>query len=449
MKRAIQQNTRRGKWLVISHAFNMDGRAASQTITDKIPFMMQLGITPIVVSAQTGAKDNVVEHHQVSAIAPSGLKFDMRHILRKYLHNPIAFKLVRGIFSLVLLPFYVLERIFIHLESQWSWFVMAYIKGAALVRKHHPEIIYSTGGANSAHLAGFLLARRFHIPWIAELHDPMIHGEWRNSRMAYNWAKYLEHKICQHASAAWWFTDTALARAKERNPELGTKGHMIVPGVAAPDFQGAVYKKRDRLHFAHCGSLAETRNLAVFIEALHGVLEKHPGYGSKVQIDVFSSKLDPVSREALNRFPLPSIVTEHGRLENDPVTGKSGRQQVLEAMRQSDVLLLLHGSDPFCEEYIPSKLFEYLWAKRPVLGLVWKNPQLENILNEREHIVVNALDVTSLQDELLKIIKKWEANELTDNLNSAPFMVEDAVNQIVKITDDLTTQRHSQSHENH
>ena len=446
MTKTIQLNENRGKWLILSHAFNMDGRAASQTITDKIPFLIQQGITPIVVSAQTGIKDIFIEHHQVPAIAPSGLKFDMRHILRKYLRNPLAFKIVRGLFSLVLLPFYLFERTFIHLESQWSWFVMAYIKGAELIRKHNPTIIYSTGGANSAHLAGFLLARRYHIPWIAELHDPMIHGEWRNSRMAYGWAKYLEQKICKHASAAWWFTEMALARARERNPDLGSRGHMIIPGVAAPDFQDAVYKKRERLHFSHCGSLAETRNLAVFIEALHGVLEKNPQYGNKVQIDIYSSKLDSLSREALSRFPLPGIIVEHGRLETDLATGKSGRQQVLEAMRRSDVLLLLHGSDPFCEEYIPSKLFEYLWAKRPILGLIWRNAQLENILYERKHTVVNALDVAVLKNKLLEIFNTWETSELPDNTKSTPFTVEDAVSKIVTLADNLTPQKESKRH---
>lgn len=438
MSENFQKSGCRGKWLVLSHAFNMDGRAASQTITDKIPCLIRMGITPIVVSAQTGTKDSEVEHHQVPAIAPSGLKFDMRHILKKHLRNPFAFKIVKALVSLALLPFYLLERAFIHLESQWSWFVMAYFKGTSLIRKHRPNIIYSTGGANSAHLAGFLLARRYRIPWIAELHDPMVHGEWRNSRMAYSWAKYLEHKICGHASAAWWFTEMALTRARERNPELGNRGHMIIPGVAAPDFQGTVYQKREKLHFAHCGSLAETRNLSVFIEALYKVLENHPQYGRKVQVDIFSSKLDSVSREALARFPLPSIVVEHGRLENDSITGKSGRQQVLEAMRQTDVLLLLHGSDPFCEEYIPSKLFEYLWAQRPILGLVWRNPQLDRILVERGHVAVNALDVEGIGMKVLEIFSQWEANQLVDNPNSNPFTVEHAVDRIVALADELT-----------
>lgn len=44
------------RWLILSHGFNMDGRAASQTITDKIPFLVANNINPIIVSACTGKK---------------------------------------------------------------------------------------------------------------------------------------------------------------------------------------------------------------------------------------------------------------------------------------------------------------------------------------------------------------------------------------------------------
>jgi glycosyltransferase involved in cell wall biosynthesis len=425
------------QWLILSHAFNMDGRAASQTITDKIPYLLEKGIVPIVISAQTGTKDCIVEHYQVPAIAPSGLKFDLRHILKKHICSPFAYRLVKGLANVLLLPLYAIDRACIHLESQWSWFFMAYAKGSRIIREKLPSIIYSTGGANSAHFAGYLLARRYSIPWIAELHDPMIHGDWRGSRMSFKWAAYLEEKICNEASAAWWFTDGALAKAKERNPSLGNRGHMIIPGVQAPDFQLAVYRKRDKVHFGHFGSLSETRNLAVFFEALHRLLHERPEYKSVVQVDIYGSRLDPVSRKALQQFCLTGIVAEHGRLESDPLTGKSGRQQVLEAMRQADALILLHGSDPFCEEYIPSKLFEYLWSKRPIIGMIWKNPQLEGILLQRSQISLNALDVAGLQEALLLLLKKWEAGQLSDCETLAPFTVQNAVEKIVDIAQDI------------
>ena len=43
-------------WLILSHCFNMDGRAASQTITDKLPYFIESGMNLYVLSAITGKK---------------------------------------------------------------------------------------------------------------------------------------------------------------------------------------------------------------------------------------------------------------------------------------------------------------------------------------------------------------------------------------------------------
>src|SRR6266850_1888402 len=230
----------RKNWLILSHAFNMDGRAASHTITDKIPHLLSRGIEPMVLSAVTGRRDTIVEHHQLLPVSPAGLRFDLRFILRRHIRSRLGYKTAVGLMTLPLLPFYVLEKLFVRLEPPWSWFVTAYFAGARIIRERKPEVIYSTGGANSAHLAGYLLAKRFSLPWVAEIHDPMIYKNWERRRMAYRFAAWLERKI--------------------------------------------------------------------------------------------------------------------GRLELDPVTGDSGRDRVLKRMQTVDALLLLHGMENFCEEYIPSKL---------------------------------------------------------------------------------------------
>jgi hypothetical protein len=67
------------KILILSHAFNMDGRAASQTITDKVPFFLDAGYELYVLSAVTGQKDTTVHHKQLLAWGPSAFRFDFRH----------------------------------------------------------------------------------------------------------------------------------------------------------------------------------------------------------------------------------------------------------------------------------------------------------------------------------------------------------------------------------
>ncbi|MGH9425743.1 MAG: hypothetical protein ACRD2L_05480 [Terriglobia bacterium] len=46
-------------WLILSHEFNMNGRAASHTMTDKIPHLLEAGIEPIVISAPAVRRDSI------------------------------------------------------------------------------------------------------------------------------------------------------------------------------------------------------------------------------------------------------------------------------------------------------------------------------------------------------------------------------------------------------
>ena len=66
-------------WLILSHSFNMDGRASSQTITDKLPYFIESGINLYVLSAITGKKDDRFFHKQIVSWGPSAFRFDFRH----------------------------------------------------------------------------------------------------------------------------------------------------------------------------------------------------------------------------------------------------------------------------------------------------------------------------------------------------------------------------------
>ncbi|HSM98610.1 MAG TPA: hypothetical protein VLS47_06300 [Gallionella sp.] len=417
-------------WLVLSHGFNMDGRAASQTITDKIPHLLALGIEPIVVSAITGAKDKVVEHHQVLPAGPVGLRFDLRHYLKQRISSRVLYRIVMTAISLVLLPFILIEKLFIRIETHWSWAITAYFTGTRIIRKRNPVLVYSTGGAYAAHLAGYWLKRRFGLPWIAEIHDPMIFPGITKNRMRLRFSAWLEGKICRHADVAWWFTEEALTRARARHPELGERGHCLIPGSNPPEFIRAPYRYGQHLVIGHFGSLAETRNLEIFLQGLRRVLEKNPQWAEHIRLHLYGGGVDPVSARAIKDFPQPSVIEQFGRLEADPETGESGRDRVLKRMNAADCLLLLHGTVPFCEEYIPSKMYEYLWAQRPILALVWRNPQMERMLRELGHWAVAADSADEVARALEELHARWLQNNLPDSNSISPYTTFNAVQKI-------------------
>ena len=420
-------------WLVLSHGFNMDGRAASQTITDKIPHLLNQGIEPIVVSAITGKKDKVVEHHQVLPAMPVALRFDLRHYLKQRIPNHFIYRIAMTAISLALLPFYIIEKIFIRIETHWSWAITAYFTGARIIKKNKLTLIYSTGGAYSAHIAGYWLARRFRLPWIAEIHDPMIFSGQTKNKMRMRFSAWLEAIICKHADVVWWFTDEVLARARARHPELGERGHCIIPGADAPEFLRVPYKRSNHLVIGHFGSLAETRNLEIFLQGLRRTVEKNPQWVDHIRLHLYGGGIDAISARAIRNFPHPSMIEQFGRLETDPVTGESGREQVIKRMNAVDCLLLLHGTVPFCEEYIPSKTYEYLWTQRPIMALVWHNPQMEHMLRELGHWAIKADDTEAIASALEALHERWVKDDLADSGIDSPYTSEAAVRQIIAL----------------
>jgi glycosyltransferase involved in cell wall biosynthesis len=436
------------KVLLLSHAFNMDGRAASLTITDKLPVFADRGWQPVVLSGILGKKDPVYEHHQLMCWGPSGLRFDFRHWFALRFGRGPLYKIITGLVSLLLLPAIVLEKLFFGWSSQWSWTFPAVLHGWLRIRKGDIAMIFSTGGGWSAHWAGWWLKKLTGKPWIVEVHDPLVDRydydddgakprRQRDARMR----QRLEKLICRDADGAWWFTEAALANARQRNPVLGTRGFWVLPGAHPPVIR-EVYQKGPVLRIGHFGSLAGTRSLRGFIKALKVFVDRHPEARGQVILDVYGSQLDRPSKSLIEHEKLQDLVHANGRLEFDPATGRSGRERVLVEMQTVDVLLLLHGNTPFCEEYIPSKLYDYLWAFRPILAIVHRNPQLEHLVKQYEGWCVTEKDHEALVESLGQIWTAWRDNALPAPRHT-PIDVEQAVDNILRHVSEVGILSHS------
>ena len=437
----MQANTPKKKWLIISHGFNMDGRAASLTVTDKIPYLLEAGIEPIVLSAITGEKDTRFRHYQLLPWGPSGLRFDFRHYVATKYGRGIIYKILTPLVSALLLPFTVLEKLLIGLSSQSSWSFAAAHCGEKIIKKEDIELIYSSGGAWSAHYAAYLIKKLTKKKWIAEIHDPMVirddpqdNGIAPRKTKDKRFLQRLEKIICRDADQVWWFTQGALDYAKLRHPVLGDKGFVVLPGAIPPGCEEplpANHLYQSKLHIAHFGSLANDRSLAPVLAAIRPLLDANPQLKDLLQIDVYGAALDQSSRDATAQYGFESIVQEHGRIENDPITGKSGRERVMEIMRAADVLLLLHGDYEWCAEYIPSKSYDYFWSGRPIWGITNRNPSFDEMLRERGAYISHTLDAASIAQVFEQILQDWQNHQLPAKVMET-VTPKDAVQTILK-----------------
>ena len=401
-------------WLILSHSFNMDGRAASLTITDKLPYLIGKGIKLSVLSGVLGSRDQRFQHLQLLPWGPSGLRFDLRHLVARKWGRGVLYRMIGLLASVLLAPFIIIEYLLVGLQGQSSWALAATARSLLLIRKHRPDVIYSTGGAYSAHLAGYWLKKITGIKWIAEIHDPMVIAGSADNRNTRFMTK-LEGLICRDADLVWWFTEEALNSARRRHPELGSRGISILPGVE-PFRTDAKYQRGSQMIIGHFGSLSATRSLLPLVEAMDTLLGRHPEIRPEIQVHVYGGSIDTQAASEIERRNLADVFVCFGRLEKSPLTGKSGREQVVDLMHQVDCLLLVHGNIEDCREYIPSKLYEYLWAGRPIIALTYKNPQLDRMLAERNAYVA----ASDRQDEIIAAISKAFGDWKEDRLPQSP-----------------------------
>ena len=444
----------------------MDGRAASQTITDKIPYFLQAGVKPTVFSSITGIKDTRFPHYQFLAWGPAAFRFDFRHWFANQYGRGLPYKVVTTTVSILLVPFIALERLLLGLSNQWSWAMPAYLHGKKLIQDKQIDLVYSTAGAWSAQLAALWLKKSTGVFWMTEIHDPLVIrnspddlGLTTPSNRDAQCRKWLEAQICKHADIAWWFTDGAVHYAKLRNPNLNqpgnAKGVMVIPGAEPP---GAAVERSQSAHqveqkqaeevqphhygahlvISHFGSLAKNRSISTILNRLPTLFKNHPEARNAIQVHVYGAKVDSLTADAISQHGFTDLVIEHGRIEKDPVTGKSGRERIAERMQASDVLLLLHGDDEWCAEYIPSKMYEYFWMGRPIWAITHRNPQMNALLAERNSYISAADDAASIDRALECIWLDWQQKNLMQ-LAWKPIGVDQAAQRILHLLEPIQT----------
>jgi hypothetical protein len=364
-------------------------------LDNRLPHLRALGVTPILLTGIGAPRWRGGIHYRTPCVLPSGIRLEARRWLRRQLRAGWA-NLMLFLLTLLLLPFYLVEKLLLGLDSHWSWVLTATMRGLQVCRRHQPEVIYSTGGAASAHLAAALIAKWSHRRWVAELQDPLVWADWPRRRRVNAVHVWLERLICRRADAVVFLTEEARRRCVERTG-LAANSCVIYAGAESGNVSTAEYRKGAACRFAHFGSLADSRNLNTFLQALARFLEKNPGWVNRIQVRQYGT-MDPAARAAVADFPYAGIFADHGRVP---------RQQALNEMAQADILVLVQHSGAISEETIPSKLYEYLLIGRPVLALVHNNGEIQKMTHPDRDRIASVTRPDEIEASLAALLSVW------------------------------------------
>jgi hypothetical protein len=166
------------------------------------------------------------------------------------------------------------------------------------------------------------------------------------------------------------------------------------------------------------------------------LLAEQPQWRERFRLEVYGSEIDPEARSLIATLGLTDVVMPMGRLEYDKATGLSGRERVVQRMQQVDALLLLHGDTAECPQYIPSKLYDYFWTRRPVFALTHRNPQLDELVRSHGGHVAPTTEPEAIRAGLAAWLQSWDHHQLCE-VTAPPVSVAQCVHAIVGAVDAL------------
>ena len=248
--------------------------------------------------------------------------------------------------------------------DRWtSWWWGAVPAGLRLIRRLNPQVLWSTYPIATAHSIGHALARISGLPWIADFRDPMAQDGYPADPAIWRSFKRIETRTIALAYRSIFTAPSAARRYKERYPAHSERISIIENGFDEESFahvqETGLPTTGRPIVLLHSGIVypSERDPTALFVAL--GNLRRQ---GRMAPGNVVLRFRAPVHDTMLN-----DLAIRHGVKDVVEVAPPLSYREALAEMLAADGLLVLQAAN--CNEQIPAKLYEYLRAGRPILGL--------------------------------------------------------------------------------
>lgn len=253
------------------------------------------------------------------------------------------------------------------------WWVKSSVRFLKDYLKSHPvDVIVSTGPPHSMHLIARELSACTNIPWLADFRDPwtkMFYFKHLSlTKASEKKHQRLEKKVLDDASAVIAVTPSVQSDFQNMT---STPVHLITNGFDDEDFE---IRMRSHMHFnvVHTGLFASDGIPTVLWDVLAKKVEEDAEFASKLHIRL-AGKTDREVFESLERRGLGNRVIDMGYQTHNVAV----REQ-----KSASLLILPLRKDPEYKKTYPGKVFEYLAARRPVLGIGQEDGVMAKLLEE-------------------------------------------------------------------
>lgn len=299
--------------------------------------------------------------------------------------------------------------------DRWiSWKFAAIRAGLQLIDEFKPDVIWSTYPIATAHVIAAALQRKTGIPWVADFRDPMAQDDYPSDPLT--WTSYLaiEAQAATQASRCVFTTPGAARMYQQRYPDQASRMVVLENGYDEESFVSAALQPS----LSPTGSSAGAPGPLVMLHS--GIV--YPSERDPTQLFSALGRLQQAGtlspadlrirfRAAVHDELLHSLAQVHGARDFIELCPALPYREALAEMLAVDALLVMQASN--CNAQIPAKIYEYLRAGKPILGLTDPAGDTATVLREaglRDMARLDSVDeIAALLPALVRDLRQGSA----------------------------------------
>lgn len=265
-------------------------------------------------------------------------------------------------------PYRVANALFFP-DATMPWVPGALRRGAALLREQQFDAIVSSAMPPSAHVIGYVLAKQFDLPWVADFRDLWAGNPYTNrTRMRSALEERLERRLLGRAAAITTISDAIAARLSAlHHREVST----IPNGYDPADWQTPATHEFAQFDLTYTGTMYDgKRSPDILFAALQRLRALSDPAGFAARVHFFGPDSDNVRVNAA-QHAIQGAVIQHGIVP---------RTDALRAQARSAALLLFLNMDRDTSHELGSKILEYAGARRPIIACGPSNSAMKTLI---------------------------------------------------------------------
>ena len=227
------------------------------------------------------------------------------------------------------------------------------------------DVLVTSGPPHSMHLIGLKIKKAYDVHWIADFRDPWV-GFFQNESLPM--AKGAKCKHVQLQERVLKTADRVVVTAPSLAKEF--EKHAKAVSALTNGFEKLLVNSSDeKVAMVYAGSLKAQQNPKLLWEAIAELTQENNDFALQFSLEIYGKVAESV-KEDVHRLSLEKWVK---------FLGYQSKMELDKRLPHAKALLLLGIDMPKTHNIIHGKLFEYMAANRPVLGIGPKPSDMESL----------------------------------------------------------------------